>query len=102
MSWEWFRSAESNREGEKSGRLTAIIVGPMHVRQAEAVDIDPLAQLWYDGWHDAHAQIVPAGLTKLRTLENFRDRLQAALPDIRVIGPAGGPHAFSIIKNAEI
>jgi GNAT superfamily N-acetyltransferase len=74
----------------------------MDVRAAEQLDIDPLAQLWYDGWHDAHAQIVPAELTKLRTLESFRERLQAVLPDVRVIGPPGVPHAFWIVKGDEI
>jgi hypothetical protein len=36
----------------------------MDVRAAEEVEIDQLAKLWYDGWHDAHAQIVPAELTR--------------------------------------
>jgi GNAT superfamily N-acetyltransferase len=74
----------------------------MNVRPAEQVDINPLAQLWYDGWHDAHAPIVPVELTKLRTLESFRERLQAALPQIRIVGPAGIPHGFSIIKDDEV
>jgi GNAT superfamily N-acetyltransferase len=72
------------------------------VRKAEQADIDHLAQLWYDGWHDAHVEIVPAELTRVRTLDNFRDRIRAALPYIRVIGPPGSPHGFSIIKDDEI
>ena len=63
----------------------------MHVRAAEDLEIDQLARVWFDGWQDAHAQIVPAELTRLRTLESFRDRLQAALPHVRVIGPSGAP-----------
>jgi ribosomal protein S18 acetylase RimI-like enzyme len=74
----------------------------MDVRVAEETDIDRLAQLWYDGWHDAHVQIVPAELTRVRTLDSFRERLQAALPNIRVVGPHGTPHGFSIIKDDEI
>jgi hypothetical protein len=53
----------------------------MDVRAAEKGEIDHLARLWYDGWHEAHAQIQ---LTRLRTLESFRDRLHAALPNVRV------------------
>ena len=48
----------------------------MGVRTAQEAEIDQLAKLWYDGWQDAHAQILPAQLTRLRTLETFRERLQ--------------------------
>ena len=74
----------------------------MDVRPAVEAEIDELARVWYDGWHDAHVQIVPAQLTQVRTLESFRKRLQSALTNIRVIGPTGAPYAFSIIKDDEI
>ena len=59
----------------------------MSVRAAEDSDAEPLARLWWAGWHDAHAAIVPAELTQLRTLDNFRDRMRAALPAVRTMGP---------------
>jgi GNAT superfamily N-acetyltransferase len=74
----------------------------VRVRSAAAVEIDRLARIWYDGWRDAHVRIVPAELTRLRTLESFRDRLQAALPAIRVVGPPGAPVGFSIVKRDEL
>ncbi len=74
----------------------------MDVRDAEAPELDQLAALWYDGWQDAHAAIVPAELTRLRTLDSFRDRLQNALPYIRVAGPPGAPHGFTIVKDDEL
>jgi GNAT superfamily N-acetyltransferase len=74
----------------------------MAVRSAAASEIDHLARLWYDGWHDAHAQIVPAELKRLRTLQSFRQRLQTALPNIRVAGPLGAPVGFFILKNDEL
>jgi GNAT superfamily N-acetyltransferase len=74
----------------------------MTVRNAAEREIDSLARVWYDGWHEAHAQIVPPELTRLRTLESFRDRLQAVLPDIRVIGPLLAPVGFSILKGDEL
>lgn len=37
--------------------------------------MDAAAQMWWRGWHDGHAGIVPDRLTGLRTLENFRQRL---------------------------
>lgn len=74
----------------------------MRVRAAEASEIGPLARVWFDSWHESHAAIVPAALTRLRTLENFRDRLRAALPDIRVVGPPGSPLGFCIVKGTEV
>lgn len=74
----------------------------MDVRAALEEDIEPLARVWHDGWHEAHAQIVPAALTRLRTLGSFRERLQAALPEIRVVGPARAPVAFCIVRGDEL
>jgi hypothetical protein len=59
----------------------------MQVRSADTVEIDHLARLWYDGWHQLHAPLVPPELIRLRTLESFRERLQTALSDLRVAGP---------------
>jgi ribosomal protein S18 acetylase RimI-like enzyme len=74
----------------------------IHVRAAEEREIDHLARLWYEGWQDAHAQIIPAELRRLRTLDSFRQRLQAALPDTRVVGSLGAPHGFCITKGDEL
>jgi ribosomal protein S18 acetylase RimI-like enzyme len=74
----------------------------MDVRAAETAEIDHLANVWYDGWQDAHAQILPAELARLRTLESFRERLEAALPNVRVIGPLGSPLGFCMLKGDEL
>jgi ribosomal protein S18 acetylase RimI-like enzyme len=74
----------------------------MDVRAAQRSEIDHLARLWYGGWHESHARVVPAELTRLRTVENFRDRLEAALEDVRVVGPSGAPLGFSIVKEDEL
>jgi GNAT superfamily N-acetyltransferase len=74
----------------------------MDVRAADEREIDHLATIWYDAWHDAHAQILPAELKRLRTLESFRDRLRAALPDLRVVGPLGAPVGLCIVKGDEL
>ena len=65
--------------------------GVASVRPAQAAEIGHLATIWHDGWHDAHAQIVPAELTQLRTIDSFRFRLLTALSAIRVVGAIGGP-----------
>jgi ribosomal protein S18 acetylase RimI-like enzyme len=74
----------------------------MDVRYAEEAEIDPLARLWYDGWRDAHEQILPAELSRQRTLESFRDRLAAALPSVRVVGAPGEPVGFCIVRGDEL
>jgi ribosomal protein S18 acetylase RimI-like enzyme len=74
----------------------------MKVRAAEAADVGNLAKIWHGGWHDAHAAIVPAALTRLRTLESFTSRLGAALATVRVVGPTGAPVGLCMIKGDEL
>lgn len=74
----------------------------MSIRAARESDLDRLAQIWFDGWRDGHLAIVPAALARLRTLENFRDRLRAALADTRVAVDGETPIGFAILKGDEL
>lgn len=74
----------------------------MRVRAAEPGEIDHLARVWHDGWQDAHARILPAELTRIRTLDSFRERLHAALPHVRVAGAFPAPVGFCIVKGDEL
>lgn len=74
----------------------------MTVRGAESVDTVGLARLWYDGWQDAHSQIVPAELARARTLESFERRMAAALADVRVMGPSESLLGFYMLKGDEL
>jgi GNAT superfamily N-acetyltransferase len=74
----------------------------MQVRSADAPEIEHLVRLWYDGWHRTHALLVPPELTRLRTIESFRERLQTALPNVRVVGPLGAPTGFYALKGDEL
>ena len=74
----------------------------MQVRSADAAEREALARLWHQGWHDAHAELVPPELTRLRTLESFRERLGALLPEIRVAGPVGTPVGFCLTRRDEL
>jgi GNAT superfamily N-acetyltransferase len=74
----------------------------MYVRPAEENEIDQLAKIWYQGWQDAHAEIVPAELKRDRTLESFGPRLEAMLPNVGVVGPAGAPVGFYMLKDDEL
>ena len=74
----------------------------MEVRSAETGEVDALATLWYDGWQDAHAPIMPAQLAQYATRERFRERLLAALSGVRVAGQVGRPAGFCITRNDEL
>jgi GNAT superfamily N-acetyltransferase len=73
-----------------------------HIRDAELSDIRQLAKIWFDGWQDAHALIVPAELARLRTLQSFEERLRVALAGVRVAGAVGAPVGFYFLKGAEL
>lgn len=75
---------------------------PIDVRSADEGDLDQLARVWYDGWQDAHARIVPSALRQARTLESFRQRLSEDLVNVRVVGPQGAPVGFCIVKGDEL
>ena len=72
------------------------------VRPADETEIDHLAKLWFDGWRDAHELIVPAELTRRRTLASFRDRLSAGIADVRAIGASGAAFGFAMLRGDEL
>ena len=74
----------------------------MQVRTANPEDVEALADIWYQGWLDAHAAILPAELAKDRTRESLRERLGNLLADTRVVGKPGEPLGFSITQEAEL
>lgn len=74
----------------------------MDVRAAQPSELTALAGLWHQGWRDAHLTLVPPALVALRTLDSFTDRMAAALPRVRVLGPAGAPLGFHFLKDDEL
>ncbi|MDB5368129.1 MAG: acetyltransferase domain protein [Rhodospirillales bacterium] len=74
----------------------------MIVRAAAHSEIDKLATLWFDGWQDAHAKILPVELARLRTLASFRHRLETDLAQVRVVGGDGEPIGFCTVKDDEL
>lgn len=74
----------------------------MDVRKAEEAEIGHLAKIWYDGWQDAHAKILPPELARLRTLESFVVVLRNGLSNARVTGPVGAPVAFCMVKGEQL
>jgi len=72
------------------------------VRPARESEINQLAELWYQGWQDAHAAILPVELARLRTRESFAERLRAGLQAVRVVGPPDNPVGFCMTKADEL
>ncbi len=75
---------------------------PIEIRPADPTEIEALARLRHDGWHDAHAAIVPAALVRVRTFENFAARLADMLGKVRVVGPLGAPQGLHLIAGDEL
>ncbi|MGH1577328.1 GNAT family N-acetyltransferase [Planktotalea sp.] len=75
--------------------------------EIKLVDMKPehaaqLAQLWHQGWIDGHANVVPAELTKLRTLESFQDRVLENMTKTRVALRGEEVLGFTMVKAAEL
>ena len=77
-------------------------LGAPQIRDAELADLEPLAHLWWSGWRDGHEGLLPDALTRLRTLESFEQRMAAALPKVRTLGPVGAPLGFHLVKDDEL
>ena len=77
--------------------MKEIIIQPLARKHINAV-----ANIWHDGWHDAHAALVPGELTAIRTMEAFGARVTDELHMIRVAGPVGAPIGMCIRKGNEL
>ncbi len=86
----------------KSVRLHKLNGNDMDIRAANESEINHLASLWYNGWQDAHAKILPVELARHRTPDSFRQRLQAIWPEVRVAGPIGEPIGLCLVKDDEL
>ncbi|TMI99812.1 MAG: GNAT family N-acetyltransferase [Alphaproteobacteria bacterium] len=74
----------------------------MQIRAPQAADLDHLARLWHEGWHDAHAALVPPAWARARPLELFHERVAAAHAGMRVTGPPGTPLGFFMLRGEEL
>ena len=74
----------------------------MNTRSANPTDIDELARIWCEGWHDGHAHVVSQQMIRVRTPENFRQRVEESYRDMGVIGEIGAPTGFHIVKHDEL
>ena len=58
--------------------------------------------IWEAGWHEAHANIVPASLRELRTLSSFFGRTVANLANTRIASEGAEVLGFCMVKENEL
>ncbi|MEH6673542.1 MAG: GNAT family N-acetyltransferase [Sulfitobacter sp.] len=74
----------------------------MQIKPAHPDDAARLAEMWYQGWHQAHASVVPTALTTLRTPEEFTMRMRVHLKHTKVAWVDGQIAGFFMVDHDEI
>ncbi len=72
------------------------------VRNAVVEDAEVLAQIWIEGWADAHDGLLPAELVRPRTQHGFRQRLLDGLEATIVALEEGRPVGFAMVRQDEL
>ncbi len=72
------------------------------VRDAVRVDIPVLSRIWFEGWHAAHHDTLPAELRQYRTEASFATRLEAGLGDVRTLVHNGAAGGFTLLRGHEL
>src|SRR3954462_14137199 len=65
-------------------------------------DAVAVAEIWYAGWHPAHAGHVPDGLTERRTLAAFHQRSPRRVADTTVAEVEGEVAGFIMVVDDEV
>ena len=72
------------------------------LRPGTAADAAPVADLWHESWHLAHAGHVPDGLTAARTRAAFRERTPGRVDVTTIAEVDGRVVGFTILDGAEL
>lgn len=72
------------------------------IRPAGTKDLAPLARIFHDAWHEAHAAFVPPAILPERVPSFFAARLALLGDKLRTAGPAAAPLGFCSIEGAEL
>ena len=72
------------------------------VRPATREDARAVAEIWRDGWRDAHLGHVPDSLVAVRTDESFRTRAADRVGDTTVAVVAGEVAGFVMVVGDEV
>ncbi|HEY2879913.1 GNAT family N-acetyltransferase [Nocardioides sp.] len=73
------------------------------LRPATADDVDAIATLFHEGWHDVHPGRVPDGLTERRTSQAFHDRVaqRVAETDETIVAAVDGTIAGFVMVSGD-
>jgi GNAT superfamily N-acetyltransferase len=74
----------------------------MLIERAETTEVNAIAALWHRGWHQGHADVVPAALVAVRTPEEFRMRVEKRLPQTFVARQDGALAGFYMLDGDEL
>ncbi|MGV8936127.1 MAG: GNAT family N-acetyltransferase [Allorhizobium sp.] len=74
----------------------------MTIRPARPGDRQDILALWHQGWHEAHADLVPAGVLALRAPEHFTVWLDQCTDQFHVADNDGVVSGFVSVKGCEI
>ncbi|MBK0023983.1 GNAT family N-acetyltransferase [Ochrobactrum sp. S46] len=74
----------------------------LEIRSAETADHEEIVQLWHQGWHDAHSDLVPYELLAFRTRGHFTLWLKEAQDAFFVATNDTGVLGFVSLKGAEV
>jgi GNAT superfamily N-acetyltransferase len=96
---QFLRGPSISRKRDNAPRLAA---EQPAVRKALVEDVEVLAQIWMEGWTDAHDGLLPPELRRLRTLQGFRQRLLDELDSTIVVLEKGRPVGFAMVKQDEL
>jgi GNAT superfamily N-acetyltransferase len=73
------------------------------IRPADDADMTAVAEVWHEGWHDAHPGHVPDGLTEVRTLAAFHERAPLRVADTTVaVSDDGSLLGFVMVVGDEV
>lgn len=75
---------------------------PRAIRAARPEEAQQLADIWHQGWVDAHTHLLPQELRKFRSLISFRRRVHQLMPIIRVAEAQGTAVGFHIVREDEL
>lgn len=74
----------------------------MEIEKATTADVTEVARLWHEGWHQAHAAIVPAALVASRDPAEFKARTSARVDQTHVARSDGTLAGFYILEEDEL
>jgi len=74
----------------------------LEIRPAKIADHKEIVQLWHQGWHDAHSDLVPSDALPFRTKDYFTLWLKEAQDAFFVATNDAGVLGFVSVKGTEV